>query len=100
MQIQLTNAADRDIEEILDFGIDRFGVEQALRYIDGLKLHLDRLIEHPMRYPTMDHIRPGYRRSVFGVHSIYFRAEPDLVLVVRVLRSQSPGPALVEGETS
>lgn len=100
VQIQLTAAADSDLERILEFGFDQFGVEQALRYFDGLQQHLDRLIDNPVRYPTVDHIRPGYRRSVYGVHSIYFRVEADHVLVVRVLRSQAPGPALDEGEAT
>lgn len=100
VKTQLTNAADRDLEQILEYGLDQFGLDQALDYFDRLQVHLRRLADNPHHFQRMDHVRAGYRRSVFGVHSIYFRIEADCLLVVRVLRSQQPGPALVEGEGS
>ena len=42
----------------------------------------------------MDHIRSGYRRSVYGVHSIYYRAEAAGILIVRVLGRQNPQTSL------
>jgi toxin ParE1/3/4 len=66
------DAAD-DIERLFLFGIDRFGVNQATKYLSGLEIRLDQIAHTPATYPKVSHIRPGYCRSVYGVHTIYFR---------------------------
>lgn len=93
---ELSIAADRDFEGIFNFGIDRFGLAQALSYQDGLKQRFANLAADPERYPAVVHIREGYRRSVFGAHAIYYRIEPQRVFIVRILGRQDPGIALSE----
>ena len=85
---RLTQAADWDIEEILDYGIDHHGINAALDYYATLETHFSRLAEQPTLYTGVDDIRKGYRRSVCGVHSIYYRIEGQDVVIVRVLRAQ------------
>ena len=48
------------------------------------------LAEHPLFYPAVDHIRPGYRRSVCGVHSIFYRIDGENVEIMRILKKQDP----------
>ncbi len=91
---ELTKAADEDFENIFDFGIDTFGLDQALKYQNGMKRCFSELAEQPKLYPTVDHIRKGYRRSVYSSHSIYYRIEPKHVLIVRILGQQDPTKAL------
>lgn len=38
--------------------------------------------------PAVDDIRPGYRRSVCGVDSIYYRVVGDVVEIIRILGQQ------------
>lgn len=52
------------------------------------------LAEQPHLYPAVDHIRPGYRRSVCGVHSIYYRVAEDGIEIVRILKHQNLGDTL------
>ena len=47
-----------------------------------------KLAEQPKLYPTVDHIRAGYRRSVYGSHSIYYRIESQGIVIVRILGQQ------------
>ncbi|WP_407943638.1 type II toxin-antitoxin system RelE/ParE family toxin, partial [Maribrevibacterium harenarium] len=35
--------------------------------------------------PAVDYIRPGYRRSVCGVHAIFYRVQPDYVEIMRII---------------
>ena len=56
---------------------------------------LDELAEQPKLYSAVDPIRRGYRRCVFGSHSIYYRIEPMRVLIVRILGQQDPAMALL-----
>jgi toxin ParE1/3/4 len=85
---ELTYAADQDFETIFEFGLDTFGVDQALKYQNGMVQRFAKVAEQPKIYPTVDHIRAGYRRSVYGSHSIYYRIENHGVVIVRILGQQ------------
>ncbi len=90
---ELTKAADEDFENIFDFGIDTFGLDQALKYQNSMKQRFGELAEQPKLYPAVDDIRRGYRRSVFGSHSIYYRIEGQGIVIVPILGQQEPGNA-------
>jgi toxin ParE1/3/4 len=85
---ELSCAADQDFENIFEFGIDTFGLDQALSYQNGMKERFDKLAEQPQLYPAVDHIRAGYRRSVYGSHSIYYRIDSQGVVIARILGQQ------------
>ncbi|MEQ8246281.1 MAG: type II toxin-antitoxin system RelE/ParE family toxin [Alphaproteobacteria bacterium] len=85
---RLTVAADSDLSDIALYGIETFGAERAERYLKDIERRFEDLAAAPYLYPAIDHIRPGYRRSVCGVHSIYYRLDGEDVEIVRVLRSQ------------
>lgn len=91
---RLTRRADSDFEAIFEFGIERFGLDQALAYQAGLKDQLAQIAQHPERYPKVSHLREGYRRSVFRSHAIYYHIDADGVVIVRILGQQDLGKAL------
>lgn len=91
----LSQLAEDDIPRLYRYGIERFGLVQAESYFDGLFARFDAIAESPMLYPQVDHIRPGYRRSVYGVHSIYDREAGSAVEVMRV-RQRAFAPATLE----
>lgn len=82
---QLTDAADADLERLYEWGIDRFGVNAADQYYDGLIARFAQIVETPQLWQAVDYIRAGHRRSVYGAHSIYYRIEANGVLIVRIL---------------
>jgi toxin ParE1/3/4 len=90
----LTQAADADLERLYEWGIDRFGVNVADEYYDGLIARLAQIADTPQLWQEVDHIRAGYRRSVYVAHSIYFRVEASGVLIVRVLGRENPQTSL------
>ena len=87
---RLSKSADADLMDIAKFGDEQFGVTKSNRYRDQLKQRFALLAEQPMLYPTVDHIRRGYRRSVCGVHSIYYRIDGRTVEIIRILKKQDP----------
>jgi toxin ParE1/3/4 len=91
---ELSKAADKDFEDIFNFGLDTFGIAQALDYQVGLEQRFAELAEQPGLYVAVDDIRQGYRRSVYNAHSIYYRVETKYVLIVRILGQQDPDRAL------
>lgn len=87
---RLSKAAKEDLISIAQYGDDQFGLIQSDRYREKLKRRFSVLAESPELFAGVDHIREGYRRSVCGVHSIYYRIEGEDVKIVRVLGKQDP----------
>lgn len=85
---ELSKEAERDLENILSFGIDAFGFDQAIRYYDGLEQHFEQLAEQPYLYAAVDYIREGYRRSVYGVHAVYYRLIDHGIEIMAVIGKQ------------
>ena len=73
-----------------EYGILHYGQERADRYYNGLRERCEALAENPRLWQAVDHIRPGYRRSVYGRHSIYYRIDPDAIVIMRILGRQDP----------
>ncbi len=90
----LTQAAEEDLVRIALYGDERFGEDQSNRYRDQLKDHFSQLAKTPQLYATVDHIRPGYRRSVCGAHAVYYRLQACDVVIVRILGRQDAHRAL------
>ncbi|MEQ8480218.1 MAG: type II toxin-antitoxin system RelE/ParE family toxin [Hoeflea sp.] len=91
---RLTRAADEDFERIFEFGIDRFGLEQALSYQNGMTRRFGEIAAHPERHQPVDHVRPAYRRSVCGSHSSCYKMDGSFVLAVRIPGRENPKTSL------
>jgi toxin ParE1/3/4 len=89
---KLSNEAKTDLARIYWHGVERFGISQADQYLDALIRRFDEISETPHKYPAVDHIREGYRRSVCGVHTIYYRVDNEIIKIMRILgRQDIPG---------
>ena len=86
---RLSRSADQDLFDIYIYGVQTFGVNQAEAYVAGIQARFQNIADAPRLYPTVDSIRLGYRRSVYGVHAIYYREDATGVLIVRILRGQN-----------
>ena len=71
-------------------------MQQADKYYDGIITRFQELADNPQLYPAVDHVRKGYRRSVFGVHSIYYTIFDGEILITRVLGREDPAKQLGE----
>ncbi|MDT0499179.1 type II toxin-antitoxin system RelE/ParE family toxin [Algiphilus sp. W345] len=91
---RLSNSADQDFDSLYVYGVLTFGLEQADAYAAGMQARFTQIAEKPRLYQAVDDIRPGYRRSVYGSHAIYYRIEDGGVLIVRILRGQDVSVAL------
>ena len=72
--------------------------DQSNRSRDQMNRHFALLAQNPRRYPAVEHIRAGYRRSVCGAQVFYDRIRPMDVLIVRILGRQDVESALPEGK--
>lgn len=85
---RLSKEAKGDLIDLHQFGVRRFGEAQADVYFRELVQRFDVLAETPLLYQEVSHIRAGYRRSVCGAHSIYYRLDRDTVEIMAILKSQ------------
>lgn len=88
MRYKLSNEAKMDLVRIYWRGVEAFGELQAERYYEALIHRFGEIAEAPYKYQTIDHIREGYRRSVCGVDSIYYRMNGEVTEIMRVLGRQ------------
>jgi len=86
--LRITELADQDLDDLYEEGFKTWGLEQADSYYDGLIERFDRLCENPRLYQAIDDIRPGYRRSVYERHAIYYVIDYDAVEVRAVVKRQ------------
>ena len=85
---RINEDAKVDLQRIYRRGVLEFGETQADRYFNAFFDRFDELAEQPLRYQAIDDIREGYRRSVCGVDSIYYRIVDNTVEIMRILGQQ------------
>jgi len=88
---KLSVDAQTDLIRIHQRGVRQYGEAQADKYYYDFIERFEQLAEQPCMYQTVDDIREGYRRSVCGVDSIYFRVDGDTVEIMSILGQQDVG---------
>ena len=85
---RLSPRAQRDLEELFDDTVARWGLPQAMRYTDLIAAACAELAEAPLLAPACDYIMPGVRRRGAGQHMIYFRPTLYGIAVIRILHQR------------
>jgi toxin ParE1/3/4 len=86
--LEFTPRARRDIEEIWEYSVERFGLDNAEAYLRGIQRAAETVLEDPRRGLACDDIRPGYRKFSVGSHVLFFRTSKTRVVVVRILHER------------
>jgi len=85
---KLSEDAKADLIRIHQHGIRRYGEAQGDKYYYALFDRFEQLAEQPLLYQAVDEYRKGYRRSVCGVDSIYYRVDGDTVEIMAIIGRQ------------
>ncbi len=85
---KVTVDAQADLERIWRRGFKEWGEAQADTYYNAIFDRFALLAEQPYLYPTAEYIREGYRKSVCGVDTIYYRIVGDTVEIMNILGRQ------------
>jgi toxin ParE1/3/4 len=85
---KLSKKARADLKRIWLYGIKTHGNQRADQYHQGMLDHFAQIAEQPYLYQAVDHIRAGYRRSVYGTDSIYYRINGGIVEIMAILGHQ------------
>jgi len=88
----LARAAKNDLEEIYDFGINKFSHSQATRYLEGLREYFEELTKNSDIGKQRDEIKVGLYSLPHVSHIIFYRILTDRIRIVRVLHGRSDIP--------
>lgn len=88
----LSPAAERDLDDIWDYTVGRWGEAQAERYILSIESAVSGLVDGTQPALSAEAIRKGYRNALVGMHVIFFRQSADLIDVIRILHQQMDIP--------
>jgi toxin ParE1/3/4 len=82
---RLSREADHDLEEIFDYTLCEFGLEQAIIYVSEFEGAFVILVANPEPGRKRDEIRNGLRSFVKGNHTIFYRILKNHIRIVRIL---------------
>jgi toxin ParE1/3/4 len=85
---KLSNIAKDDLIQIYQFGEQRFGTKQAEIYFDSFFTHFELIAKNPYLFEAVDFIKPGYRRCVCGVDTIYFKINAEEIEIMTIIGRQ------------
>lgn len=84
---KLAPQAKTDLRRIYRYGVSTHGEQAADAYYSALFDRFEQLAEQPLLYPASE-LRESYRRSVYGVDTIYYRIDGDGVEIMAVIGQQ------------
>jgi len=85
---KLSNQAKEDLIRIHHYGVLKFGEAQADRYFDNFFNFFELIAQRPLSVEAVDFLKPGYRRCVCGVDSIFYKINGTSVEIMTILGRQ------------
>lgn len=86
-----TEAAENDLNGILDYTLQKWGVNQASIYLDGLERYTQLLADTPTLAKSVDQFAKELRAFPYKSHLIYFLEVDGGIIIARILhKSMSP----------
>jgi toxin ParE1/3/4 len=83
--LQLSEAADADLAEILGYGVETFGEEAGESYVAGFAHVFALISQHPFAGAVHDEVRPPIRSLAHGSHRVFYDVLADRLVVQRIL---------------
>ncbi len=81
----LSPRAQADLDEIWDYTVKHWGVDQAEFYVRQIETAIKTVAAEPQRGRLCDEIRQGYKKYSTGSHLLFFRLASSGIDVLRIL---------------
>ena len=85
---KLSNTAKEDLIRIYQYGVKKFGIQQADLYYESFFEYFEIIAQRPFSFESVDFIKEGYRRCVCGSDSIYYKLNNNLVEIMTIIGRQ------------
>ena len=82
---QFTDNAERDLEGIIDYTVQEWGVSQADNYLDGLESRTQLLAENPDLGMARETLSKGLLSFPYESHILYYKKHARGIVILRVL---------------
>jgi toxin ParE1/3/4 len=83
--LRLSRRAEADLLGIGEHTSRNWGEAQTLRYLDALEACCLMLADNPSVGRSCDYVRNGLRRMESEQHVVFYREQPEGILVCRIL---------------
>ena len=83
-KVELSIAAVADLQNLFDYGFDRFGEATALSYREGLLEHFATLAEFPEAYAEDKSLNPPGRVAPHNRHVVLYAFDGATVFIGRI----------------
>ncbi|WP_369765424.1 type II toxin-antitoxin system RelE/ParE family toxin [Flavobacterium sp. WC2429] len=87
-EYHLSYEAEEDIIRIFEYGLGRFGLQQANKYYDMLFECFSKIASNPFMFPVVTKYRDVDRFCVCGVDTIYFNIKGDEIEIITIIGRQ------------
>lgn len=84
-RLEIKAAARRDLIEIHEFSVERWGSDVADKYLTDIRAAFTVLLEHPQIGPAYPHRRVAMRVWSVRSHRIFYRFTRNRMTIIRVL---------------
>jgi toxin ParE1/3/4 len=88
LEINKQHRARDDLLGIWLYSEERWGADQADRYLDQIDKAIRRLSDDPSLGVDFSHLREGYRRLTVARHRIFYLATQSTIEIIRVLHER------------
>ncbi len=85
---EFTEEAESDLEEITDYTLERWGLEQAEKYLDGLEELAQNLAESPDLGADRSAMLDGLISFPYTSHTLYYVKQQHGITIIRVLHKR------------
>lgn len=98
---EFTDQAERDLEAIMDYTLERWGQAQAEDYLDGLEKLAQYLAESPGIGMDRNTMIEGLISFPYTSHILYYIKQPHGITIIRVLHKRmDPKRHIMPGSTN
>jgi|SRR5579859_1707940 len=81
---RFSHRAEIDLLNISTYTLRTWGEAQVIHYISELERCCQMLADNPALGRSCDYVRPGLRRMEHGKHVVFYRQEPEGILISRI----------------
>jgi len=82
---ELSEEADKDLEDIFDYTVEKFGLDQAIAYVCEFEVVFDNLSRNPKLGGERNEIRNELRSIVKESHLVFYSILKSKIRIIRVL---------------
>jgi len=85
---RISNTAKDDLIRIHQYGVKKFGITQTDLYYDSFFEYFEIIAQRPFSFESVDFIKKGYRRCVYGSDSIFYKINEDVIEIMTIIGRQ------------